>query len=607
MVKSLLSAIFLLVWMAACVSPEEGERQKTKAIRSVAQKFLDEYEQEYRKLYTESSEAAWAANTKIIEGDTATATRVQQADEAYAAFVGSKSNIKRINEALSQKEYLSDLQVRQLERMLYMAANNPATASELISKRIRASNEQNNTLYGFRYVLYGDTVTTNDIDRILKSETDVEKRLAAWRTSKEVGKPLKDGLETLVDLKNNVVKELNYDNYFGYQVSDYGMTTDEMMELTRKINRELRPLYRELHTYARYELAKKYNQPVPDMLPAHWLPNRWGQDWSPMITVEGIDLDPVLQEKGPEWLVEQSERFYTSLGFPKLPQTFYERSSLYPLPPEADYTKNNHASAWHIDLGRDVRSLMSVVPNTEWYETTHHELGHIYYFLTYSNEDVPLVLREGANRAFHEAMGSLMGLAAMQKPFISGLGLVDSTTQTDRMKTLLKEALNYVVFIPFATGTMTEFEYDLYANGLPKDRYNQRWWALKKQYQGIVPPQERGEEYCDAASKTHINDDAAQYYDYALSYVLLFQMHDYIAKNILKQDPQATNYYGNQEVGKFLRDIMRPGATQDWRKLLQEKTGEELSARALLDYFSPLTDYLKEQNKGRTYTLKELE
>ena len=47
---------------------------------------------------------------------------------------------------------------------------------------------------------------------------------------------------------------------------------------------------------------------------------------------------------------------------------------------------------------------MSVVPNSEWYETTHHELGHIYYYLSYTNPDVPPLLRGGANRAYHDAL-----------------------------------------------------------------------------------------------------------------------------------------------------------------------------------------------------------
>jgi peptidyl-dipeptidase A len=366
-------------------------------------------------------------------------------------------------------------------------------------------------------------------------------------------------------------------------------------------------LFRELHTYARYELAKRYGtNEVPDMIPAHWLPNRWGQDWNTMVTAEGVDLDAALRQKTAEWLMQQGENFYVSLEFPKLPPVFWEKSSLYPLPPDAGYKKNNHASAWHLNLENDIRSLMSVEPNAEWYETVHHELGHIYYFLAYTNPEVPVILREGANRAYHEAMGSLMGLAAMQKPFIEHLQLIPANIETDDQRLLLKEALNYVVFIPFSAGVMSEFEHDLYKNNLSKDRYNQRWWELCEKYQGMSPPSPRGEEFCDAASKTHINDDAAQYYDYALSYIILFQLHDHIATKILHQDIHATNYTGNKEVGDFLRDIMRPGASRDWREVLREKTGEDLSARAMLKYFEPLLPYLQEANKGRKHTLGEI-
>jgi peptidyl-dipeptidase A len=109
----------------------------------------------------------------------------------------------------------------------------------------------------------------------------------------------------------------------------------------------------------------------------------------------------------------------------------------------------------------------------------------------------------------------------------------------------------------------------------------------------------------DAATKTHINDDPAQYYDYALSYVLLFQFHEYITENILKQDVHATNYFDSKEAGNFLKKILRPGGTADWRGLLKETTGEEMSARAMLNYFNPLLKELKKINAGRKYTLPE--
>lgn len=584
--------------LSACNSNE--------AVQKEAQAFIDAYTKTYVKLYTESSEAQWKSNIEIIPGDSTNAVATRKTNEAFAEFTGSKTNIDNTRKFLEQKDKLTELQVKQLEVILFAAANNPQTVADLVKARIKAETEQSDKLYGFNYTLNGKAVTVNAIDDVLKSENDLAKRQQAWEASKEVGKGLKGGLVNLRKLRNETVQALGYKDFFTYQVSEYGLKTDEMMDLMRKLNQELRPLFRELHTYARYELAKKYKvQEVPDYIPAHWLTNRWGQDWGNMVTVQGLDLDGIMATKKPVDIVKSGEDFYKSLGFDALPATFWEKSNLFPYPADSAVKKNNHASAWHMDLDKDVRSLMSVEPNSEWFETSNHELGHIYYYMTYTNPDVPPLLRGGANRAYHEAMGSLMGLAAIQKPFLVGRGLVPADAKTDEVQNLLKEALNYAVFIPFAAGVMSEFEKSLYTDNLSDKEFNKKWWALAKQYQGIVPPTERGEEYCDAASKTHINDDAAQYYDYALSYVILFQLHDHIAKNILKQDPRACDYYGNKEVGNFLRDIMRPGASKDWRKVLKEKTGEDLNAKAMLSYFEPLMAYLKEVNKGRKYTMPE--
>lgn len=600
-VTTWLIALFVFGSAAAPASLAVG-----KDVKGEAQKFIDAYTKTWAKLRYESSLAEWQSNIMIVEGDDTNSKATVAAAEKLVAFTGSKANIDAATKFLKDKNKLAPIQIKQLEAILYSAAGSPETAKDLVKERIAAETAQTEKLFGFDFKINGKPVTTNAIDEILRESNDLAARRTAWEASKEVGKNLKDGLANLQRLRNGTVKPLGYKSFYSYQVSEYGMTAEEMNALMNQFNRELRPLYRELHTWARYELAKKYNQPVPDQLPADWLPNRWGQDWTAMVNVEGLDVNAALKDKSPEWIVKQGEAFYVSLGFPPLPPSFWEKSSLYPAPPDAKYKKNNHASAWHLDLENDVRSLMSVEPNADWFETAHHELGHIYYYTSYSNKNVPLLLREGANRAYHEAFGTMMGLAATQQPFLVGRGLISKDAKVDETQKLLQEALNYVVFTPFSAGTMPQFEYELYEKNLPKDQYNKRWWELARQYQGIVPPTNRGEEYCDACTKTHINDDAAQYYDYAIANVLLFQMHDYISRQILKQDPHATNYYGNKEIGSFLRKIMTPGSSRDWRVVLKEATGEDLSAKAMLRYFEPLMVYMKKQNAGRKYTLPEL-
>ncbi len=74
-----------------------------------------------------------------------------------------------------------------------------------------------------------------------------------------MGPTLKDGLVRLRDLRNQTVQALDYPDFFTYQVSDYGYKTPEMMKLMDGLIRDLWPLYRELHTWMRYEMAAKYH------------------------------------------------------------------------------------------------------------------------------------------------------------------------------------------------------------------------------------------------------------------------------------------------------------------------------------------------------------
>ncbi|HWX23704.1 MAG TPA: M2 family metallopeptidase, partial [Vicinamibacteria bacterium] len=453
-------------------------------------------------------------------------------------------------------------------------------------------------LNSFVFRLDGKPIAVNTIDDSLETSRDLNARRAVWEASKQSGPALKPGLVKLQGLRNGVARELGYSDYFALQVASYGMTTDEMVKLQDDFMKELKPLYLQLHTYAKYALAKKYGQPVPKRIPAHWLNNRWSQEWPGI--VEAANIDDRFKGKPPEEIVKTAERFYTGIGFPSLPASFWEKSDLYPVPAADPRKKNTHASCWHIDLDRDIRSLMSVEANTQWFETAHHELGHGFYFMSYSRPEVPPLLRIGANPAFHEGMGDLIALAAGQVPYLKSLGILPKDYKADAVAFLLNDALTSAIpFIYFSSGTMTHWEADVYARNLSPSEWNARWWRYVRDFQGVEPPSERGEEFCDAATKTHINDTPAYYYSYAIATVLKFQLHDHIARKILRQDPRACDYSGNKEVGAFLRGIMEKGGTENWRTVLRGATGEDLSTRAMAEYFKPLMSWLQEQNRGR--------
>jgi len=591
-VTSPLRSALLTVLLVALPSLRATDTNPTQ---ERADRFLALVNSEYQAMITLEGNAQWDALTDVSPVHDAAS---EVGSKARAAFLGNPAVINETKALLLKRSELNELTVRELEQLILNAAEGPMTNPQLVADRIAAEVAQASTLNGFEFKLHGKPVTVNEIDNLLQSTTDLAERQAVWEASKESGKALKAGLIKLRDLRNGVAKELDYPDYFALQVAGYGMTTDEMVKLNEQFMRELRPLYLQLHTWAKYTLAAKYHQPVPKLIPAHWINNRWSQEWDGLAA--GADLTPFFKDRSPEWIARSAEQFYMGLGFPQLPDSFWNKSDLYPVEAGSTRKKNTHASAWHVDLANDLRSLQSIESTPWWFKTAHHEFGHIYYFIGYTRDEVPMLLRTGANPAFHEGFGELTSLAAGMAPYLKSLGILPADFKVDQNAFLLSDALEPgVPFIFWASGVMTHWEADVYAHHLPADQWNARWWQYVRDFQGVEPPEPRSEEWCDPATKTHIDDTPCYYYSYAIAQVFKYQLNDYIAKHILHQPPQACNYANRKEVGDFFRKIMELGKTRDWRQVLKEATGEDLSTRAMVEYYAPLMKWLEEQNKGR--------
>ncbi len=578
----------------ACAAPAPAAA--ASPVQERADRFLALVNASYQALYTVENRASWDAATDVSDAHDAASAA---ASKARAAFMGNPALITEARELLTHSAELDDLTVRQLRRALLLAAEGPMTNPQLVADRIEAETKQASTMNGFVFRLDGKDVITNDLDERLVASSDPAERRRVWEASKAIGPALRPGMAKLQGLRNGVARELGYPDYFALQAAAHDMTTAEVLALQDDFLRTLRPLYEQLYTWARYELAKKYGQPVPDRIPADWLPNRWGQEWEALVAVPG--LDSAIAKKSPEWLVKTGERFYTSLGRAPLPESFWRDSDLYPVQPPSKRRKNAHASCWDMNLERDIRSLMSVESDPYWFATIHHELGHAYYDLAYTRPGVPYLLREGASPAFHEGFAGVAEVAARQTPYLQSLGLVSGGKRSKEaeIRSLLHDALATVPFMFFASGPMTHWEADVYANALPPEQWNAAWWKYVAEYQGIVPPEPRGEEWCDPVTKTHVNDTPAYYFSYAVATVFQYQVYCHIAKQVLHQDPRQCNFAGHPEVGAFLERMQAPGATKDWRVILREATGEDLSTRAMLEYYRPLMDWLAKQNRGR--------
>jgi len=367
----------------------------------------------------------------------------------------------------------------------------------------------------------------------------------------------------------------------------------------------VKPLYDQLHCYVRAKLAEHYGEdlvPLDQPIPAHLLGNMWAQDWQHIADLvlpgdadPGYDLTALLRQRGLDALemVRIGERFFSSLGFEVLPETFWTRS-LFVKPRDRDVVC--HASAWDIDWVEDLRLKMCIEVESEDFITVHHELGHNYYQRAYGHLD-PL-FRDSANDGFHEALGDTLALS-ITPSYLVQLGFLDTPPEGNVVAVQLQTALDKIAFLPFGL-LVDRYRWQVFAGDIAPQEYNAAWWRLREQYQGVRAPVPRGEEFFDPGAKYHIANNVP-YTRYFLAAVLHYQFHRALCEAAGFSGPlHECSIYGNAVAGERLQQMMAMGRSRPWQDALEVLTGQrEVDATAMIDYYRPLMDWLEEQNAHR--------
>jgi peptidyl-dipeptidase A len=412
-----------------------------------------------------------------------------------------------------------------------------------------------------------------------------------------------------VDLQNQGARELGYKDTGAMWRAGYDMSPDEFTAVAEKLFNQVKPLYDALHCYTRAKLAEKYGadkvQPG-EPIPAHLLGNMWAQQWNriyddilmpyPKERVESADRALASQKWDAVKMTRSAESAYTSLGFPELPKSFWERSMLT-RPRDRDV--QCHASAWHVDAKSDVRIKMCMQPNEEDLFTIYHELGHVFYYLSY--KDLPYMFEGGAHDGFHEAIGDTLNLS-VTPAYLSKLGLARAAKPSNEtvINSQMKMAVDKIAFLPFGK-VVDEWRWRVFSGEIKPADYNRSWWQLRRKYQGIAPAVARDESQFDPGAKYHVPANTP-YTRYFLSFIIQFQFHKALCDAAGWKGPlHECSVFGNQEAGQKFQQMLAAGASQPWQDTLEKLTGtREMDASVIIEYFQPLMQWLQEKNRGQS-------
>ncbi|MCO5093776.1 MAG: M2 family metallopeptidase [Xanthomonadaceae bacterium] len=639
-VRTLLGAAIAatLLTLTACGSAPEDEAAKTPAAAPAesADAFIARANRSIEEVTPEITSAQWLSSTYI------------NADSQRVAAGANERWLTLRNALVEQaKTYDEAAQTPATARALHIlktdaampAPRDPARLKELagIATRMEAA-------YGAgKWCRDGEAAKDClDIGRISEILADTatssyDEQLAAWEGWHTVSPPMRADYRRFVELTNEGAKEMGYANTGEVWRAGYDMTPAEFQAETDRLWNQVKPLYTQLQCYTRGKLVEKYGDKgqVDGMLPAHLTGNLWQQDWGnlwpilePYKGVGSLDISTALRQQRDDALnasvaqagglgkltaerqVELSrqadldiatkmtrlaEGFYTGLGMPALPGSFYTDSQLIQ-PRDRDVVC--HASAWPMDTHGEVRIKMCIKPTEEELTTIYHELGHIFYYMAYKEQ--PPLFQNGAHDGFHEAIGDTIVLS-MTPEYLASIGLLDQTTMSEQavINAQMRMALAKVAFLPF--GLMIDrWRWGVFDGSIAPENYNAAWWELKAKYQGVAPAQARGEDFFDPGAKYHVPGNTP-YTRYFLSHILQFQFYKALCDAAGHNGPlYQCNFAGNPEAGARFWAMLAAGSSQPWQKTLRELTGgEQMDAAPVLEYFAPLNAWLEMKNQGK--------
>ncbi|MEZ5938206.1 MAG: M2 family metallopeptidase [Hyphomonadaceae bacterium] len=600
------AALALAISGCAQTSAPASTPETTAETTPSAAAFIAEAERKLTDYGEYAARIAWV-NANFITYDTDW-LNARAGSEGTLLYVGLANGTKAYEAAALSPEQTRKMNI--LRAGIVMPAPSKGTPEEqkAISDELNQITTDLQSTYGKgKFVIDGEELNLEQLSNIIATSRDPAKLKQAWEGWRTVSPAMKDGYARMVEIGNAGARELGFKDIADMWLSNYDMPSDDMEATVERLWTEVEPLYKDLHCYVRGRLNETYGdavQPATGPIRADLLGNMWAQDWTniyplvaPPASDPGYDLTDVLQTKGYDAvkMVKTGEAFYTSLGLAPLPETFWERS-LITRPRDREVVC--HASAWDLDNLDDIRIKMCTQVNAEDFSTVHHELGHNFYQRAYKEQD--FLFRNGAHDGFHEAIGDFIALSITPE-YLKQIGLIDTVPPASAdIGLLMNRALEKVAFLPFGL-MMDKWRWQVFRGETTPAEYNADWWTLRTKYQGIVAPGPRPADAFDPGAKYHIPANTP-YLRYFLSYVLQFQFQKAACDQAGWTGPlHRCSIYGNKEVGAKFNKMLEMGASKPWPDALEAFTGtREMSAEPMVEYFQPLTVWLKDQNKGRS-------
>ncbi len=547
-----------LILVASLVMAIGCKNKKQTNMNDEFKKFVEKHDSIVKPIYKEANIAYFNAS---ISGDTNDFKKSLDLQNQLTNIYSNKEDFKLLKKIKESKEIKDEISARLLEVLYNGYLSNQVEPSKLTEIN-RMQNEIEQKYSKFRANINGKDTSDNEIENILKTSLNSKDLESAWLGHKAIGKVVEKDIITLVKKRNEIAKELGFDNFHQMSLQLSEQDPKEIENLFDELDNLTRDAFVVLKSEMDDYFAKRYKIKKEQLMPWHYQ-NRFFQE-APKIYP--TDFDKYYKSID---IVKTTTKYFEGIGLPI--DDIVKNSDLF----EKD-KKNQHAYCIDIDNEGDVRVLCNVRKNEMWMSTMLHEYGHAVYDKLI-DRNLPFSLRNPAHTFTTEAIAMFFGRLSTNPQWMKdniNLSDVEATKIADNGYKQLR--LQQIVFSRWSQ-VMYRFEKSLYEN--PDQDLNSLWWNLVEKYQLIKKPEGRNEP--DWASKIHIATSPCYYHNYHLGELLASQFTFYIASNILKsEDIKNLKLSNNTEIGKYFTEkVFMYGSKYKWNDMIEKATGEKLTPK----------------------------
>jgi len=547
-VLAVLTFSFLVILIGCGPNAQEKELQN----------FITTHLEKIKPLSKDANLAYWKAANSGKSEDYDKYSKLELEMRKVYSDTSDFQVLKRLKASGNIKEHLL---ARQLD-VLYNSYLENQIEPTLLKQIVDLSSKVEKNFSNFRPEIHGKKMTNNEIDEILKKETDSRKRKDAWLASKQVGPVVADDIIHLVKLRNEAARKLGFDNFHTMSLTTAEQKVDELDQIFAELYDLTQEPFAKLKTELDSILADNYGVGVEGLMPWHYHDPFFQE--APL--VYNLDLDAYYKDKDVKNL---AEKFYAGIAMPV--ESIVEKSDLY----ERE-GKNPHAFCTDIDRQGDVRVLANLQNNERWMETILHELGHAIYD-KYEDPKTPYLLRTPAHIFTTEGIAMFFGRLSRNGAWMQEmLGLSDHDRSEIEKVSTKYARMKQLIFARWAM-VMYNFEKELYAN--PDQDLDALWWQMVEKYQMVKKP--KGRTAPDWAAKIHFTIAPCYYHNYLLGEMFASQLHHYLVHNVLMLNSDKDVSYVKQiKAGNYIHEhVFKAGAIYRWNEMIRRATGEPLTAK----------------------------